>query len=97
MPAQNLLKRVVDSARDSGWTATTHGEKVDARWCSPDKVHVFVYIDQGFGEPSLRNYLNECNTQLLPLSQSCKLRRLCTKSCGEKTLTATWWSYLKLG
>jgi hypothetical protein len=55
-PRVTLLKRVMDSARDSGWAQTAIKDKVPSRWCDPENVHVFVYAYRGVGEPSSRYY-----------------------------------------
>jgi hypothetical protein len=85
-PRDTLRKRVMDSARDSGWVQTAIEDKVPSRWCDPENVHVFLYVYQGVGEPSSRNYPDECNAQLC-LCQPCKPQRICTKNYGDETST----------
>ena len=54
-PMDTLHKRVMNSARNSGWTETASKDKVASHWHSHDKVHIFLYVCQGLGEPLLRN------------------------------------------
>ena len=55
VPMDTLHKSVMNSARDSGWTEATYEDKVPSHWHSRDKVHIFLYVYQGLGEPLLRN------------------------------------------
>ena len=81
-PHDTLHKRVLDSARDDGYTTVRVQDAVCHHWSDTDKIHVYVDINRGPGEPDSRTHPT-CNAQL-PHCQWCKLLRICTKKYGEK-------------
>lgn len=81
-PNGTLHKRVMDSARNLGWDHTTYEDEVPSCWWDTETVHIFLYVDQGCGEPSPRNYPDRCNTQL-PLSVMRAAENLHEKLWGQ--------------
>ncbi|KAI9456403.1 hypothetical protein BJY52DRAFT_564652 [Lactarius psammicola] len=46
-PQDTLRKRMVGSARTTGWAGAGIKDEVPSGWCDPKNVHVYLYIDQG--------------------------------------------------
>jgi hypothetical protein len=53
-PQDTLCKRVADGARKTGWVGTVDQDEVPSGWCDTEDVHIYIYIDQGPGEPDRR-------------------------------------------
>lgn len=63
-PRGTLSQRIADSKHDNGSVGTSIQDKVLPHWCDLEKVYVYLYVDQGPGEPGSGKYSGGCNDQL---------------------------------